>query len=175
MNLKKNGFLFYGIRKTVYQENRKTIQSHKMIGKENSFIFSMKLGCHLTLTVTKLDFFKKVSFWIFGLEVFQVLWKIDAWNLSDFFGVKLEDCQFHRLGVMLADFQLFINLLFQKIKRSETWLSCHYSQIIRMSLSTVCCLLHLDFGNPDLENHFLWLKIQMAFKSRVSIINSRAK
>ena len=141
-----------------------------MIGKENSFTFSMKLGCHLTLKVTKLDFFKKVSFWIFGLEVLQALWKIGAWNLSGFFGVKLEHCQFHGLGVMLADIQLFINLLFQKIKTSETWLSCHYSQIIWMSLSTVCFLLHVDSGNP-----FLWLKIQMAFKPRVSIINSKAK
>ena len=180
MNLKKkNGFLFYDIRKTVYQKNQKTIQSHEMIGKENSFLFSMKLGCQLTLKVDEARIFDE-SFILDFLgqsdsKFFKLYEKLTHGIFLIFFCVKLDHRQFHGLGVMLADFQFFVNLLFQKIKTWETWLSCHYSQIIWISLSTVCFLLHLDFGNPYLENPFLWLKFQMAFRPKLSIIMSKTK
>ena len=44
---KKLGASFF-LRYTVYQEILKTIQLHKTIGKENYFLFYIRLECHLS-------------------------------------------------------------------------------------------------------------------------------
>ena len=62
--------------------------SHKFSG-----FFLQKLRCYVTLKMSKTDFFEK--HFVLGLldqkspkwtqnEVFQVLWKINLWNFSDF-------------------------------------------------------------------------------------------